>query len=87
MADLMVATIGALLVGMGMAWVAYFQNFIRGYYIAILMMLAGFLMLYLNQLVYPVVLGIMINLPGLVLLIRFLQKYPQPSWEVDDKHP
>lgn len=74
--DLVVASIGALIVGVSMTLVAYFKDFPRGFYIAVMIALAVFLMLYLNQPVYPVIIGTLIALPGLVLFVRFLQKYP-----------
>jgi hypothetical protein len=74
--DLVVASIGALFIGPSMILVAYFKDFPRGYYIAILIALAAFLMIYLNQPVYPIIIGILIAVPGLVLFLRFLQKYP-----------
>jgi hypothetical protein len=74
--DLIVASIGALIVGPSMILVAYFRDFPRGYFIAVMIAIAVFLMLYLNQPVYPIIIGILIALPGLVLFIRFLQKYP-----------
>jgi hypothetical protein len=73
---LAVAAVGALFVGPSMIVIAYFNDFPRGYYIAILMSLAVFLMIWLNQPVYPIILGGLIVLPGLVLFVRFLQKYP-----------
>ena len=66
------------MVGTGMILVAYFTDFPRGYYIALMFSLAVFLMIYLNQPVYPIIIGILIALPGLVLLVRFLKKYPLP---------
>ena len=74
--DLAVASIGALFVGPSMILVAYFIDFTRGYFIAIMFSLAVFLTLYLNQPLYPIIIGILIALPGLVLLVRFLRKYP-----------
>ncbi|MFH1523411.1 MAG: hypothetical protein ABIF04_00430 [Chloroflexota bacterium] len=74
--DLAVASIGALFVGPSMVLVAYFTDFPRGYYIATLFSLAVFLMIYLNQPIYPIIIGVLISLPGLVLFVRFLQKYP-----------
>ncbi len=71
-----VAAIGSLMVGISMIVIAHFSDFLRGYYIAILMALAVFLMIYLNQPLYPVILGGVIILPGLVLFIRFLKAYP-----------
>ncbi len=74
--DLLVASVGALFVGPSMIVVAYFKDFPRGYFIAIMIALAVFLMIYLNQPIYPIVIGGLIALPGLVLFVRFLQKYP-----------
>jgi len=83
--DLVVAFIGASFVGSGMLLVAYYRDFPRGYYIAISMMLAVFLMIYLNQPIYPILIGVLVILPGIILLVRFLRKYPQPGMEVDDE--
>jgi len=71
-----VAAIGSLMVGISMIMIAYFSDFPRGYYIAIMMAMAVFLMIYLNQPVYPVIIGGLIILPGLVLFVRFLKTYP-----------
>jgi hypothetical protein len=75
-ADLLVATVGALFVGPSMILVAYFIDFPRGYFIAIMFAMAVFLMIYLNQPLYPILIGLVIAIPGLVLFIRFLRKYP-----------
>ncbi len=80
--DLVVAAIGSLFVGPSMILIAYFSDFPRGYYIAVMMSLAVFLMIYLNQPVYPIMIGGLIILPGLVLFMRFLEKYPLPREEV-----
>jgi hypothetical protein len=74
--DLLVASIAALIVGPGMTLMAYFTDFPRGYYIAIMMALAVFLMIYFNQPIYPIIIGGLIILPGLVLFLRFLRTYP-----------
>ncbi len=74
--DLLVASIGALFVGPSMIVVAYFTDFPRGYFIAIMIALAVFLMIYLNQPIYPTLIGLVIALPGVVLFVRFLRKYP-----------
>ena len=74
-----VAAVGSLFVGPSMILVAYFSDFPRGYYIAILMAAAVFLMILLNQPIYAILIGALIILPGLVLFIRFLQKYPLPK--------
>jgi hypothetical protein len=74
--DLVVASVGALMVGPSMILVAYFIDFPRGYFIAVMIALAVFLMIYLNQPVYPIIIGALIALPGLVLFVRFLRNYP-----------
>ena len=79
--DLVVAAIGSLFVGPSMILIAYFSDFPRGYYIAVMMSLAVFLMIYLNQPVYPIMIGGLIVLPGLVLFVRFLKQYPLPREE------
>jgi hypothetical protein len=76
MERLMVATVGSLFVGPSLIVIAYFSDFLRGYYISILMALAVFLMILLNQPVYPVIIGGVIIVPGVVLLVQFLRKYP-----------
>ncbi|MFC1957524.1 hypothetical protein ACFLX0_01745 [Chloroflexota bacterium] len=74
--DLIVAIVGSLFVGPSMILIAYFTDFPRGYFIAVMIALAVFLMIYLNQPIYPIIIGILIALPGVVLFVRFLQKYP-----------
>jgi Ca2+/Na+ antiporter len=76
--DLIVAAVGSLFVGPSMIVVSYFTEFRRGYYISALMSLAVFLMLYLNQPLYPILISGLILLPGLVIFVRFLRKYPLP---------
>lgn len=73
--DLAVAIIGALFVLPAMLLIAYFQDFPRGYYIAVMMSLGIFLLIWLNQAIYVVIVGSLIALPGMVLLVRFIQKY------------
>lgn len=80
---LLVSTIGALIVCTGMSVKAYFSDFMRGYYIALLMGLAVFMILYFQQPIFPFVIGILILLPGVMLLVRFLQHYPLPGEEVN----
>jgi hypothetical protein len=84
--DLVVASIGALIVGPSMILVAYFRDFPRGYFIAVMIALAVFLMIYLNQPIYPIIIGALITLPGMVLFVRFLQKYPLPRGEPPHEH-
>jgi hypothetical protein len=80
--DLIVASIGALFVGPSMILVAYFLDFTRGYFIAVMIALAVFLMIYLNQPIYPIIIGVLIALPGFVLFVNFLKKYPTHKDEV-----
>jgi hypothetical protein len=75
----LVAAIGSLMVGTSMIVSAFFSDFPRGYYIAVLMALAVFLMIELNQPVYPLIIAGLIILPGLVLLLRFLKTHPLHS--------
>ncbi len=75
---LAVAALSSLFVGPPMLLIAYLTDFPRGYYIAVLIALAVFLMIYTNQPIYPVVIGALILLPGLTLFIRFLKDYPIP---------
>jgi hypothetical protein len=84
--DLVVASIGALIVGPSMILVAYFRDFPRGYFIAVMIALAVFLMIYLNHPVYPIIIGALIALPGLVLFVRFLQKYPLRQEKAPHEH-
>ena len=79
---LAVATLGSLFVGPPMILIAYFIDFPRGYYIAVMMSLAVFLMILVNQPIYAVVIGGLIVLPGLVLFVRFLKRYPLPQESV-----
>jgi hypothetical protein len=71
-----VAALASLFVGPPMILIAFFIDFPRGYYIAILMALAVFLMVLLNQPIYPILIGALILAPGVVLFVRFLRKYP-----------
>jgi len=78
---LVVALIGSLILGTSMIVVAYYSDFPRGYYIALMMAMAVFLMIYLNKPIYPILIGGLIILPGVVLFIRFLKMYPLPREE------
>ncbi len=83
--DLAVAVIGSLFVGPSMILIAYFSDFPRGYYIAVMMALAVFLLIYLNQPIYAIILGSLIVLPGLVLFVRFIKAYPLHREAVPDE--
>lgn len=83
--DLLIAGIGATIVGISMLISAVFEDFLRGYYIAFLMSVAVFSMIYFNQPLIPILVGLSIFIPGLVLLVIFLNKYPIPgSGKTDD---
>ena len=75
---LLVSAIGALFVGPSMALMAYFSDFSRGFYIAILLALAVFLMIWFRSPVMMLSAAGLIFIPGLVLFIRFLRKHPLP---------
>jgi hypothetical protein len=65
--------------GMVMGVIAYFSDFPRGYYIAILIGLGFFLTFWLDQ---PLILGLLaacIAVPGAILLRRFLHDHPLPQ--------
>jgi hypothetical protein len=79
--DLLVASLGALFVGPSLALVAYFNDFPRGYYIAVVMAAAVFLMIWFDRPVYLLIAAAMIILPGIVLFLRFLRQYPRPPAE------
>ena len=73
---LLVATLGSLFVGPSMILIVYFNDFPRGYYIAVMMALAVFLMILTNQPVYALIIGTVFVIPGVVLLVRFIKQYP-----------
>lgn len=61
--------------------IAFYNDFLREYYIAVMMALAMFLMILFNQSYLPVIISALIILPALALLIRFLIKYSYPERE------
>lgn len=79
---LLVAVIGALFVGPSVTLIAYFNDFTRGYYIALIMSLGVFSLIWFNQPVYLIVASVLIIIPGVVFFVRFLRKYPLPPAEV-----
>jgi len=80
---LIVSLLASLMVGSGMLVSTYYSDFQRGFYISILMALAVFCMIFLNTPLIPIVIGVVIILPGVVLLLRFLRKYPLHRDEVE----
>jgi hypothetical protein len=78
---MVVAVIGALFVGPSMVLIAYFSDFMRGYYIASITALAVFAMIWFSQPIYLVIASLLIIIPGVVLFIRFLRQHPLPPAE------
>jgi hypothetical protein len=79
---LLVAIIGALFVGPSMVLIAYFNDFLRGYYIALILSLAVFSLIWFGQPIYLIVAALLILVPGVVLFFRFLRAHPLPPPEV-----
>lgn len=79
--DLLVASLGALFVGPSMAVVAYFNDHPRGYYIAVILSVAVFLMIWTGNPAYMLAAAALVILPGLVLFVRFLRQHPRPPAE------
>jgi len=78
---LLVAIIGALFVGPSMTLIAYFNDFMRGYYIAFILSLAVFSLIWFGQPIYLIAASLLIIIPGVVLFIRFLRQHPLPPVE------
>jgi hypothetical protein len=79
-----VAIIGALFVGPSMVLIAYFSDFLRGYYIAIIFSLAVFAWIWFSQPVFLSIASLFIMISGVVIFVRFLRKYPLPPAEVNN---
>lgn len=79
---LTVAVVGALFVGPSMALVAYFSDFLRGYYIAFLISIGVFSLIWFGKPIYLIMIGLIVIIPGVILFIRFLQQHPLPPSEV-----
>jgi hypothetical protein len=71
-----VAILAVLFVSPGMLLVAYFTDIPGGYYHAVIMALAVFLMILLDQAWWMVIGGVLILVPGVVHLMTFLHRYP-----------
>ena len=78
---LLVAVTGALIVGPSMTLIAYFNDFLRGYYIAFILSLAVFSLIWFGQPIYLIVAALLIIIPGVVLFVRFLREHPLPPAE------
>lgn len=82
--DLLVASLGALFVGPSMALMAYFSDFPRGYYIALVMAAGVFLWIWFDNPGYLLAAAVLIIIPGVVLFVRFLRQHPRPPAEALD---
>jgi hypothetical protein len=74
--NLMIAFVAVIFVAPGVLLIAYKADIPRGYYHAVVMALAVFLMILLDQAWWMALGGVLILLPGLVLFVLFLQHYP-----------
>lgn len=79
---LIVAVIGALFVGPSVVIMSYFNDFLRGYYIAFILSLGVFSLIWFNKPIYLIAAGMLIVIPGLFLFIHFLRSHPLPPAEV-----
>jgi hypothetical protein len=73
---LLLASFLGLFLGSIMAVIAYFNDFPRGYYIAVVTSLGFFLTYLLDNPVFLGIAALLIILPGLVLFVRFLRDHP-----------
>lgn len=78
---LLVAVIGALFVGPSMAVMAYFSDFPRQYYIAVVMSLAVFSMIWFGNPLLLLAGGVLVMAPGIYLLVKFVAEHPLPAQE------
>lgn len=81
---LIVAVVGALFVGPSLAILAYFNDFPRGYYTAMIMSIAVFSFIWFDCPLLILVAGVLVLLPGVFLFIRFLIQHPLHLQEVHD---
>ena len=77
----LVALVAALLAGTSTLVISYFREFVRGYYIALLMGLGFFFTLLLDMTIPMIVAGALILVPGLILFVNFLRQHPLPPQE------
>lgn len=82
MERLLVASVGALFVGPSMGVIAYFSDFPRGFYIAVVLAAAVFGYIWFHSQLFMFAAAAVILVPGVVLFIRFLRTHPMPPEEV-----
>ena len=78
---LLVAFIGAMFVGPSMVLIAYFNEFTRGYYIAFILSLGVFSLIWFHRPIYLTISALLIILPGTIFFVRFLREHPLPPAE------
>jgi uncharacterized PurR-regulated membrane protein YhhQ (DUF165 family) len=67
-----------LFVGSAMAFIAYYNDFPRGFYVAAMFAASFFLSEWLDNPLFFALAAALIMIPGVVLLVRFLQEHPLP---------
>jgi hypothetical protein len=77
----LVASVAALIAGTSTLVISYFREFVRGYYIALLMGLGFFFTLLFDVTAPMIIAGALILVPGLVLFVNFLRQHPLPPQE------
>lgn len=82
--DIFVPLFAGLFITIVMSLIAYFIEFYRGMYIAVLFGLGVFIDLFFDLPVVLVMGAVLAAIPGLILLIRFIKRYPIQSSEVDN---
>jgi hypothetical protein len=60
---------------------AYFNDFLRGYYIAFITSLAVFALIWFGQPFYLIAAGLLIMIPGVILFVHFIREHPLPPAE------
>ena len=79
--SLLLASFLGLFLGSVIAVIAFFNDFPRGYYIAVVTSLGFFLTYLLDTPVYLGIAALLVIVPGLVLFARFLRDHPLPPAE------
>jgi hypothetical protein len=77
--SLLVAILAVVFVAPGFLLIAYFLEIPRGYFHAVIIALAIFLMIILDQAWWMAAVGIFILIEGIVHLVQFIRKYPLPA--------
>jgi MFS family permease len=82
--DILVPLGAGLFVTLIMSIIAYFIEFYRGMYIALLFGLGVYIDMAFDLPVAMLVLGILAAVPGLILLVRFMRQYPVQKGQVEN---